>query len=124
MLGGYDPSAFIGTRLYKFALGLSCLYMIIVSILLLNLLIALMGDSYSSVRGKGLAQWRLEQAQIITEMQGSMTEEERCCTAVVSGLLICIVYVCVVYVCMYSVCTYSICIIYIVIVYIVYVYSL
>ena len=84
MLGGYDPSAFIGTRLYKFALGLSCLYMIIVAILLLNLLIALMGDSYSSVRGKGLAQWRLEQAQIITEMQGSMTEEERCCTAVVS----------------------------------------
>jgi hypothetical protein len=63
---------------------MSSIYMIIVSILLLNLLIALMGDSYGSVKEKGLAQWKLEQAQIITEMQGSMDEEKRASTAVVS----------------------------------------
>jgi hypothetical protein len=38
-----------------------------VSILLLNMLIVLMGDSYGSVKEKGLAQWKLEQAQIITK---------------------------------------------------------
>jgi hypothetical protein len=57
--------------------------MIIVSVLLLNLLIALMGDNYGSVKEKGLAQWKLEQAQIITEMQGSMKDDKRACTAVV-----------------------------------------
>ena len=84
MLGGFDPSAFQTTYLAHFAVALSCIYMLIVSILLLNLLIALMGDSYGSVKEKGLAQWKLEQAQIITEMQGSMSDKERNCTSVVS----------------------------------------
>lgn len=47
MLGGYDASNFTGIDLEDFAVLLSALYMLIVSILLLNLLIALMGDSYS-----------------------------------------------------------------------------
>eukprot|EP01032_Pedospumella_encystans_P017121 gene17121-19520_t len=83
MLGGFDPSAFEGTPLNGFATALSCFYMLIVSILLLNLLIALMGDSYGSVKEKGLAQWKLEQAQIVTEMQGSMSAEDRECSDVV-----------------------------------------
>jgi hypothetical protein len=85
LLGNFDPSLFEGVPLYRFAIAMSSIYMIIVSILLLNLLIALMGDSYGSVKEKGLAQWKLEQAQIITEMQGSMDEEKRASTAVVSG---------------------------------------
>lgn len=89
MLGGFDPSAFDGLYLIKYSIFLSCIYMLIVSILLLNLLIALMGDSYGSVKEKGLAQWKLEQAQIITEMQGSMSEESRNCTAIVSLRLRC-----------------------------------
>jgi hypothetical protein len=36
-------------------------------ILMLNLLIALMGDVFSSVRAKGFAVWRKEQASIIIE---------------------------------------------------------
>eukprot|EP00388_Colpodella_angusta_P035216 GDKK01035312.1.p1 GENE.GDKK01035312.1~~GDKK01035312.1.p1 ORF type:complete len:290 (+),score=62.54 GDKK01035312.1:100-870(+) len=83
MLGGFDPSAFEGSPLNRFAIALSCFYMLIVSILLLNLLIALMGDSYGAVREKGLAQWKLEQAQIVTEMQGSMSAEDRQCMDVV-----------------------------------------
>ena len=83
MLGGFDPTAFNGLSLAPFAIAMSCLYMLIVSILLLNLLIALMGDSYGSVREKGLAQWKLEQAQIITEMKSSMSDENRNCTSTV-----------------------------------------
>ena len=83
MLGGYDPEGFAGAKLESFALFLSTIYMLIVSILLLNLLIALMGDSYGAVKEKGLAQWRLEQAEIITEMQGSMSEADRTSNAVV-----------------------------------------
>ena len=41
--------------------------MVLVNLLLLNLLIALMGDSYGSVREKGIAQWKLEQCQLILE---------------------------------------------------------
>jgi transient receptor potential cation channel subfamily V member 6 len=77
MLGGYDPLAFESIPLESFALLLSCLYMLIVSILLLNLLIALMGDSYSQVREKGLAQWRLEQCQLIIENAATMKESDR-----------------------------------------------
>jgi hypothetical protein len=47
MLGGYDASNFEGLDMEGFTVLLSALYMLIVSILLLNLLIALMGDSYS-----------------------------------------------------------------------------
>ena len=47
MLGGYDASYFNGLKLESFAVFLSTMFMLIVSILLLNLLIALMGDSYS-----------------------------------------------------------------------------
>lgn len=45
-------------------------------ILLLNLLIALMGNSYSIIQGKGLAQWRLEQAKIIIEQSFLLSESE------------------------------------------------
>jgi len=89
MLGGFDPSAFEGSPLNRFAIALSCLYMLIVWILLLNLLIALMGDSYGAVREKGLAQWKLEQAQIVTEMQGSMSAEDRECSDVVRANIGC-----------------------------------
>jgi WD40 repeat protein len=100
MLGGYDPTAFHGIYLVRFAIALSAIYMLIVSILLLNLLIALMGDSYGAVKEKGLAQWKLEQAQIITEMQGSMPEQDRTCTSIVSatklfiGVVLCVRSVC------------------------------
>jgi hypothetical protein len=69
MLGNFDTSAFDGLSLQSYGIFLSVIYMLIVSLLLLNLLIALMGDSYSSVSAKGLAQWRLEQAQLIIEQR-------------------------------------------------------
>ena len=83
MLGEYDPFAFTGAKLESFAVFLSTIYMMILSILLLNLLIAYMADSYSAVKAKGLAQWKLQQAQIIKEMQGSMSDNDRHSMAVV-----------------------------------------
>lgn len=60
-----------------YGIVLTCLFTLVSSILLLNLLIALMGDSYGAVKEKGLAQWRLEQADLILESSSRMTEEER-----------------------------------------------
>ena len=42
-------------------------FMMIMIILMLNLLIALMGDAFAKVRSQGLAVWRQEQASIIIE---------------------------------------------------------
>jgi hypothetical protein len=42
-------------------------FMLVMTLLLLNLLIALMGDTFSSVRDQGVARWRKEQACIILD---------------------------------------------------------
>jgi len=76
MLGGYDPLGFDGLPLERFAVFLSTFFMLLVSLLLLNLLIALMGDSYADVREKGLAQWRLEQVNLIIESSSNMDEAD------------------------------------------------
>ena len=60
MIGGFD-SDYSGTTSPELGVVLYILFMVIVALLLLNLLIALMGDSFSAVKEKGIAQWRLEQ---------------------------------------------------------------
>ncbi len=66
MLGNFD-SDFSGTASPAFATLLLVLFLLFMTILMLNLLIALMGQSFSAVSEKGLAQWRLEQATIILD---------------------------------------------------------
>ena len=44
-------------------------FMLIVALLLLNLLIALMGDSFASIKARGMAQWRLEKCTIIFDQE-------------------------------------------------------
>lgn len=79
MLGEYDTESFEGLPLESFGIFLSVVYMLVSAILLLNLLIALMGDSYADVKAKGLAQWRLEQAQLIIELAPSLKKEDLNC---------------------------------------------
>lgn len=67
MLGNSD-SDFSGTSSKVLATLLYVMFMIIVALLLLNLLIALMGESFSRVNEKGPAQFRYEQAKIILEL--------------------------------------------------------
>jgi hypothetical protein len=68
MLGNSDSdfsgtsSQFLGTLLYV-------VFMVIVALLLLNLLIALMGESFGKVSEKGPAQFRYEQAKVILESE-------------------------------------------------------
>lgn len=76
MLGNFDPQGFEGLPLERFAVLLSTFFMLLVSLLLLNLLIALMGDSYADVREKGQAQWRLEQVNLIIESASNMAEAD------------------------------------------------
>jgi WD40 repeat protein len=76
-LGDFNPEAFVGMPLERFGILLTCAFILTSSILLLNLLIALMGDSYGAVKEKGLAQWRLEQADLIIESSSRMTVKER-----------------------------------------------
>lgn len=49
------------------------MFMFFMMILMLNLLIALMGNSYSKVQEKGLAEWRLGQASMILEQSYMMS---------------------------------------------------
>ena len=51
--------------------------MLVGTVLLLNLLIALMADSYATVKRKGLAQWRFEQAQLILDNEFRMEPSQQ-----------------------------------------------
>jgi hypothetical protein len=76
MMGNFDPSAFDGTgRQRNFGIFLSVAYMMVVTILLLNLLIALMGSTYDKISERGLAQWRMEQAGVMIELLGEEEEQ-------------------------------------------------
>lgn len=52
-------------------------FSILVSILLLNMLIAMMGDTYAKVCEQAEGQWRLERARIIMSIEQEMTPGER-----------------------------------------------
>ena len=52
---------------------LLCIFSLFMSILMLNLLIALMGESFSKIADKKLPQWRREQASIIADQAFSLS---------------------------------------------------
>lgn len=64
MLGGMTPE-FQSSVSKSFAMFLLCIFMMTLIIVMLNILIALMGDTFTEVRSKGLALWRREQARIV-----------------------------------------------------------
>eukprot|EP01038_Epipyxis_sp_PR26KG_P005462 gene5462-7563_t len=59
----------------QFSTLLLVVFVVFMMILMLNMLIAQMGDSYSKVRSLGLAQWRMEQAQIMLDQRFNLREE-------------------------------------------------
>lgn len=75
MLGNSD-SDFSGTASPALSTLFLVLFLFFMAILMLNLLIALMGQSFASVSDKGLAQWRLEQASIILDQMFTVTAEK------------------------------------------------
>jgi hypothetical protein len=64
---GQFPSDIESTRSKELFYVLVVAFSLIVIILMLNLLIALLNDSYAKVRDVGEAQWRFDQARIILE---------------------------------------------------------
>ena len=50
---------------------------------MLNLLIALMGDSYAQVAENGMSEWRLEQTKLILANEYATSMVERACDGVV-----------------------------------------
>jgi len=66
MMGSFDTE-FEGSRLPYVGTFLVIVFVVFMIILMLNLLIALMGNTFSMVSEKGLAQWRQEQVSIVLE---------------------------------------------------------
>ena len=75
---GQDVSAdFDGTVAPAFATFLLVIFLMVMMILMLNLLIALMGDTFAVVRKKGLALWRREQANIMFDQVYELAGERK-----------------------------------------------
>jgi hypothetical protein len=70
-----DPNVFQDSASFPLCMALLILFMLFMVVLMLNLLIALMSDSYATVTEKGLAQWRWEQASIILEDTNTQNEK-------------------------------------------------
>ena len=73
MLGQNISVDFSATASPRLGIFLLVLFMFLMMILMLNLLIALMGNSYSKVQEKGLAEGRMGQASMILEQSYMMS---------------------------------------------------
>ena len=58
-------------------LGFWIMYILLANVVLLNLLVAMMGDTYTKIRDKAAAQWFLERTRIILQIETWMSKEER-----------------------------------------------
>ncbi|CAF0801749.1 unnamed protein product [Adineta ricciae] len=77
MLGDFDLDAYSDTSFYYISVSLLVIYIIVVTILLLNLLIAMMGDTYGNVIEGATQIWHLERARIVFAIESEMSTEER-----------------------------------------------
>lgn len=77
MLGDFELDQFADTPYTAVSVGLLVVYVVTITILLLNLLIAMMGDTYEKINESAEMQWHLERARIIFAIENEMTSEER-----------------------------------------------
>jgi ankyrin repeat protein len=77
MLGDFELDQFADTPYTAVSVGLLVVYVVTITILLLNLLIAMMGDTYEKINESSTSQWHLERARIIFAIENEMTSEER-----------------------------------------------
>ncbi|CAF0874251.1 unnamed protein product [Rotaria sordida] len=77
MLGDFDLDAYTDTSYRYISVTLLISYIIVVTILLLNLLIAMMGDTYGNVIEGATQIWHLERARIVFAIENEMSTEER-----------------------------------------------
>jgi transient receptor potential cation channel subfamily V protein 5 len=77
MLGDFELEQFADTPYTALSISLLFLYVVTITILLLNLLIAMMGDTYEKITESSEMQWRLERARIIFAIENEMSSTER-----------------------------------------------
>src|SRR5206468_2711230 len=77
MLGEFDLSLFTATRYTFISISLLIIYVITITILLLNLLIAMMQDTYEKINKAAEMQWHLERARIVFAIESEMSLDEK-----------------------------------------------
>lgn len=77
MLGEFTPDIFDNSASPSLGVFLLVCYMLITPIILLNALIAIMGDSYDRVQTNANAEWRCEQAKIVLELEQLLYTKQR-----------------------------------------------
>lgn len=77
MLGDFELDQFADTPYTAVSVGLLVVYVVTITILLLNLLIAMMGDTYEKINAHAIDMWHLERARIIFAIENELSAEER-----------------------------------------------
>ena len=77
MLGDFVFDDYTNSPFMMISVGLLITYVVVVTILLLNLLIAMMGDTYGRINEDSEKQWHLERARIIFAIEHEMGADER-----------------------------------------------
>ncbi|CAF1345973.1 unnamed protein product [Rotaria sordida] len=75
--GDFDLDYYIGGEYPLTSVILLIFYVVLITILLLNLLIAMMGDTYTDVKRSAKKLWHLERARIALQIQNSMPISKR-----------------------------------------------
>ena len=78
MLGNFELSEYRSNSTHpQLSVFFILIYVILLSVILVNMLVAKMGDTYAKISDEAEARWRLELARMVLSMERSMTEEER-----------------------------------------------
>ncbi|CAF4809152.1 unnamed protein product [Rotaria sp. Silwood1] len=77
LLGDFDLDYYIGGKYPLTSVALLVLYVVVITILLLNLLIAMMGDTYADVKKSAKKLWHLERARIALDLENGISKSKR-----------------------------------------------
>ena len=78
MLGNFELSEYRSNSTHpQLSVCFILIYVILLSVILVNMLVAKMGDTYAKISDEAEARWRLELARMVLSMERSMSEEER-----------------------------------------------
>ncbi|CAF1186792.1 unnamed protein product [Rotaria sordida] len=77
LLGDFDIDHYAGGQYPKTSITLLIFYIVIITILLLNLLIAMMGDTYADVKKSATKLWHLERARTALDLESGIAKSER-----------------------------------------------
>ncbi|CAF4142511.1 unnamed protein product [Rotaria sp. Silwood2] len=77
LLGDFDLDYYIGGQYPMTSVLFLVLYVVVITILLLNLLIAMMGDTYADVKKSAKRLWHLERARIALDLENGISMSKR-----------------------------------------------